>query len=317
MPSEYPVPAVKEPPPIPPAWSPVAIGWLSALLSPIPAGILWSLNWRRLGQPDRTRGGFLFVVGVAVVYLPLAMLLPARANMVFMAANIAIASYFHSSQKELFAQHLARGGPRARLLKPVLYSGLAVLAILGGAAAWILPGALAAGDAIDQGNQLLETGDDRGAREAFLRARKADPDEPAAYWNLALADRRLHRYDEARRTLETLRQLDDGFQGSDGSTIDEQLRLLRTDEEFEQARRALDSGDGAGALATFTRLAGELPGDPALHWNLSLAQGLVGHPDEALRELEKVRELDPHGRVIDAARIEQQRAAITEAHPSP
>jgi hypothetical protein len=110
------------------AWSPNAIGFITLFCTFLPGGILWALNYSRLGQPDKTRPR---MIGVIIGYLAMWTLAfleienadVARAvDVVIRAIHPALGFLFYQQQKDLFKQHIDSGGKKASILLPTLLS---------------------------------------------------------------------------------------------------------------------------------------------------------------------------------------------------
>lgn len=121
-----------------PPWNPAAIGWLSVLFTFLPAGILWALNFARLGQPDKTRPR---LIGVALGYLVFWVLafwdFGDGAVQQFLDAGLkgthaAVAYAFYHQQKPLFRAHIEAGGKKASIWLPAAFFFLFLLALLAG-----------------------------------------------------------------------------------------------------------------------------------------------------------------------------------------
>jgi len=96
---------------------------LTLLLSPLPAGVLHALNYRRLGQRERVRLAFATNLISGLLLSLLAMEL----SFWGWASSILLAMYFYKSQEPLFQRHRAGGGKKASMIPPTLIS-LGILA---------------------------------------------------------------------------------------------------------------------------------------------------------------------------------------------
>src|SRR5512134_3249702 len=59
-----------------PAWSPRQITAVCFLASFLPGGVLWALNWERLGKPEKVRRSLLGVLAGFAVFMTALFLLP-------------------------------------------------------------------------------------------------------------------------------------------------------------------------------------------------------------------------------------------------
>jgi hypothetical protein len=108
-----------------PPWSPTGIAVLTLLFSPIPAGVLHALNYRRLGRAGRARLAF----ATNLISGLLLMLLSLQITFWGWASSALLALYFYKTQEPLFQKHRAAGGKKASILPPTLIS-LGILAVL-------------------------------------------------------------------------------------------------------------------------------------------------------------------------------------------
>lgn len=112
----------------PRVWSPFGVAWMTLLLSVFAGGILHALNERSLGRMRSWRATLfrnLFLGGLFL--LPGLLNLTSRPGSL-LTGNLFVALYFYKSQSDLFAQHVAAGGVKARFWIPALVTlGAAVL----------------------------------------------------------------------------------------------------------------------------------------------------------------------------------------------
>ena len=104
----------------PRVWSPFGIAWITFLLSVLAGGILHALNERRLGRERSWRATLYrnLFLGTLLLLPGLLHMRPGPASL--LSGNLLIALYFYKTQSDLFTQHVAAGGARARLWFPVL-----------------------------------------------------------------------------------------------------------------------------------------------------------------------------------------------------
>lgn len=110
------------------AWSPKAIGAITLLCTFLPGGILWALNYSRLGQPEKTRPRLIGVlIGYcalwALIFLEIENTDVARAvDVCIRGIHPVLGFLFYQQQKDLFKQHIDSGGRKASILLPTLLS---------------------------------------------------------------------------------------------------------------------------------------------------------------------------------------------------
>lgn len=197
------------------AWSPTAIVWICFLFSILPAGILYALNFARLGQPQKTKNALLIVGVMSTIFYGL-FLLSAFKPETLSSANegilrilsllmtMSVAWYFYLSQQSLFARHIRQGGKKASLWPPVLWS-LATIVIVGIALVGYFTWQVTQDEhEFDRAVTLLQNGKYGEAEKIFKAYRTEYPDETPAYMNLAIIYSNEGRLLEAKQELESL-----------------------------------------------------------------------------------------------------------------
>jgi hypothetical protein len=101
-----------------PPWSPLGIAVLTLLFSPLPAGILHALNYRRLGWTGRV---WLAVAADLLAALLLTYLI-LETELWGWVSSIFLATWFYKTQQPSFRKHRADGGGKASILPPMLLS---------------------------------------------------------------------------------------------------------------------------------------------------------------------------------------------------
>lgn len=199
------------------AWSPTAIVWMCILLSVLTGGIMYALNFERLGQPQKKKlalagiivlcGGF-YGVNLLVVFKP--ELLPSindgHLRAFSMISSFILMWYFYLTQQPLFVRHIKQGGKKASLLPPILWS-LGTIVILG---VILLACAFWYGSQDEQefaqAISLMEK-EKYDEAEAILKTyRTKYPEEPLTYYNLAIIYSVKGQFSQAKQQLkESLR----------------------------------------------------------------------------------------------------------------
>ena len=111
-------------------WNPKIFLVISIFFSFLPAAILYSLNYGRVGY-KRKRNislavsflGFI-LISVAVIFIPSTI-----AKAVVLGINMGIGTYLKNDQEKLFKEHINNGGKKASYLVPVLIS-IVILGVL-------------------------------------------------------------------------------------------------------------------------------------------------------------------------------------------
>ena len=115
----------------PRVWSPFGIAWATLLLSPLTGGVLHALNERRLGRERSWRATLYRNLLMGLLFLLPALLDLTQRPGSLWAGNLFVALYFYKTQSDLFTQHVAAGGARARFGIPILVTlGAVVLYIV-------------------------------------------------------------------------------------------------------------------------------------------------------------------------------------------
>lgn len=109
------------------AWDPKWFHASSALVSFLPAGILWSLNFGRFGQTDRMRNSLMAVIFGFAVFLSILFAIEEIPRIAAMAINVAAGIYFYQSQSSLFKDFVSQGGIKASYKLPVSVTAMLVI----------------------------------------------------------------------------------------------------------------------------------------------------------------------------------------------
>lgn len=118
-----------------PPWNPLSLFFITAIFGPL-GGIFFSLNWERLGEPNR-KWQSLGIVALALVLPILSITLlhytgykiePSSARLIKTLVKFALAYYFLNAQRPLFANHIENGGQKGNIL--ILWVAFIALASL-------------------------------------------------------------------------------------------------------------------------------------------------------------------------------------------
>ena len=106
------------------AWSPRTIEYIGFFCSFLPAGIMYALNYARLGHPEKKLPRLWLVILGFVGLLVLLSFIhnESLGKLLGIGVNTAVSLFFYHDQKAAFEQHLARGGNRASIRLPVVLS---------------------------------------------------------------------------------------------------------------------------------------------------------------------------------------------------
>jgi hypothetical protein len=110
-------------------WNPGSFVWLSAFFSFYPAAILYSLNWGRLGQPDKQKYGLLASTAGFIAFLAVLYFIPdSMGKSLAVGVNAGIGAFFWHEQKELYAKNVDAHGKASVL--PTLAVCIGITAIV-------------------------------------------------------------------------------------------------------------------------------------------------------------------------------------------
>ena len=177
------------------AWNPLGILWLGFFFSVLPAGILWTLNFERLGQPSRKQSSFI-TTGLYTLFVVLMCILP-KLNFVATYINIAMCLHYFHSQKVLYRDFLSGGGQKESFGRPIVLSAAFLVLVSAGIFAYAYLDSVRYAKLYDEATASINKGN---LIEAKLRLQKLEnkyPDEPAPYYSLAWIHLQNLQYDSA------------------------------------------------------------------------------------------------------------------------
>jgi Flp pilus assembly protein TadD len=177
---------------------------------------------------------------------------------------------------------------------------------------------------LDQGIQLGQAGDDRGAEDAFRKAVQLDPNNAEAHANLGVAlanqGKRAEAIAEFRQALR-LNPNNSMAHNNLGTVLDEQGKLEEAIAEFRQAlrlnpndvvaRRNLGlvlykQGQREEAITEYRQALRLNPNYAEAHMNLGIVLLEQGKREEAIAEFKQARELFTiQGKTQEATQIDQ------------
>ena len=108
------------------AWNPILIGVLSFFFTFLPGGIFYSINYARMGYPEKKNPTLITVILGFIIFSAAVYLIPEDIPTIQISTliNASVAGYFIYSQKKLYEQHLKKGGEKAPFILPVVLSML-------------------------------------------------------------------------------------------------------------------------------------------------------------------------------------------------
>ena len=85
------------------AWNPKAIGVIAFFFTCLPAGVMYAINYERLGYPEKKIPGIVFTIAGFALYLLVIALMPdfPGSNSLFMGFNIGMTTFFPGTEKAI------------------------------------------------------------------------------------------------------------------------------------------------------------------------------------------------------------------------
>ncbi|MDT8717123.1 hypothetical protein IAI10_10680 [Clostridium sp. 19966] len=104
-------------------WNPKYFLVISIIFSFVPAGVLYALNYGRMGDKKKKNYTLFSVIAGFLLLLVVSVFIPGNdSKYIGYAVNIFVASYFSRNQKELYASHILGGGKKASFALPIFLS---------------------------------------------------------------------------------------------------------------------------------------------------------------------------------------------------
>ncbi|PAB58717.1 hypothetical protein [Anaeromicrobium sediminis] len=102
----------------PAIWSPKSIFWISVFFSFIAGGIMYIINYKRLGYTHKVKTQTFYIV-LAIIGIIVASTF-IEMNLISWGINLVIANFYKDDQKELFENHIKLGGKKASVRIPLI-----------------------------------------------------------------------------------------------------------------------------------------------------------------------------------------------------
>jgi len=103
-------------------WNPARFVVLSIFFSFLPAGILYSLNYGRVGSFKKRNTSLLVICAVFAIAIMITFTIEKDiAKSLFLGLNVGVGIYMQREQKKLFKDHIANGGRKASYIFPVIF----------------------------------------------------------------------------------------------------------------------------------------------------------------------------------------------------
>jgi hypothetical protein len=117
-------------PPSKKLWNPVFFLVLSALVSFLPAGILYSMNCRRLGEKKKANLSLFFIISGFIVFMLILIYIPMISKFLAQGVNIAVGFFLYKNQSAAYQLHIQNGGSKASNILPIIFSAVFCLFFL-------------------------------------------------------------------------------------------------------------------------------------------------------------------------------------------
>lgn len=101
-------------------WSPLAITLFCLFFSFLAAGIMNAISYGRIGDMAKKSKRLLLVIGIFIVFIILALVLPDGTSPLFTGFHVATILYFRFDQKKIYDEHVANGGKKAGIWIPLV-----------------------------------------------------------------------------------------------------------------------------------------------------------------------------------------------------
>jgi tetratricopeptide (TPR) repeat protein len=190
------------------AWNPKGIALFSLLFTFVPAAILFTINYGKLGYPEKRKAAIITVVIPLIVLLLIRMYFVEVGLSPFLIFDLLVAFYFYKTQNELFKTFIAKGGKKESLLKPIIYSILiiaTIIATLYGISWWQFKNYE---NQLKEANYYLDHGKYTQAERLYKDLIRRDSNQTAVYNNLANLYEKQKNYKLAKESLEQLLKID-------------------------------------------------------------------------------------------------------------
>lgn len=195
-----------------PPWNPKIIVVIT-LIFLLPGGILYALNFERLGLKSRKIPNLItFCLLFLVVFLANLSNQFKPINMINFALTTYCAIHFYKTQNYLYKRHIEAGGNRSSCRLPVLVTILSFVPVFSigfGFQSMI-------DNKYYQAHQFYAAGDFGNAEKYFKIYKQFNKDEPAPYYSLAMVYVETGRIDLAKVELKSYLRLNRGDQEVEG-----------------------------------------------------------------------------------------------------
>lgn len=183
-------------------WDPKIISILTALFF-VPGGILYALNFERLGHKEKKVPNLITFSLLSSVLIFASLLSEARLSALGFVISMAYAIHFYKSQNHLYKKHLQNGGQKASLGMPVLITAISLcaLVLISYSFSTIID------SKFNKAQKFYEIGDLINAEKNYKIYKKFNRSDPAPYYNLALVYIDTGRIDLAKSELEAYLKL--------------------------------------------------------------------------------------------------------------
>jgi tetratricopeptide (TPR) repeat protein len=198
-------------------WSPIAIGWISLLFTPIPAVIMAALNFGRSGQLQKQKLWLFYALVSALIYCLASFRMAITSDdlighrstrALLLVVGITIAWALYHSQQYLFERHIQQGGKKSSVLVPVLGSllGLGVTSGVSYCGTLLLETQI--NREFEKAVTLMSKGEYQSTKTIFRNIKGYFPYDTSLSYNLAIIYSETDRIELAKQELKQIIKLE-------------------------------------------------------------------------------------------------------------
>jgi tetratricopeptide (TPR) repeat protein len=262
-------------------WNPLHIALLSIFISFLPAGILYAMNYGRLGFVQKKKNSILFVVITFLIYVLIEYYF--ASTKVFIVANAAFAVIYYREQKKLYSEHIKNGGQKASIWFPLFLSLLAVLVYVGIIFGTAYYTTIKYNNNLQVALEYERNGHYENAITLYQELIEKDPEEFAAYNNLVLVFEKSGQYDLAKKMAIKYLEINPNFEAAK-----ELLNNIEFNEKWVQAISEHEAGNYQEAEKIYKQLIAEGHNEPTVNFNLGAVYDITEQYELAKEQLEIV-----------------------------
>lgn len=296
-------PVVQASPQQKPPWNPLAILFIGIFFSFFPAGIMNAINWERFGHPEKKKSMIIFTIVLFVIFAPVAYILAgSEYSRMLMPTYFFMSWMFYSNQKKIFKEHVAKGGARGSVGKPILLSFLFAVAYVA-----VVVGASYVGSLTEQNTQLeagllMLGGKYEEARPKLEKLLKAEPKDRDVNIMLARIYLLSGDLDKAMERFDVVKTIKTDVKDEEEKELEKDIGEAQKDPEKykmeSEINRALMGGGYFDAEPLLYAFKSKYPESPTAYLGLAFAYENTKRTSLAVKELEALLKIDPNNEMV-------------------